>query len=178
MAADNPFDGVRFPEEELEVAVYDIAFELTHRTCNSAQASLACLQQVFGKQDQALVQASFAFEGGLAFTTKGTCGALTGCSLFMGQLLGEGSLKERDPTTGSLCEEMVLTLAERFVEEYGSIRCEDIQATLFGCSFNLQSKSGFEEFRSAGAPQRCPDLVGKACLWTVYILKQGRDRSA
>ena len=28
MAADNPFDGVRFPEEELEAAVYDLPSSL------------------------------------------------------------------------------------------------------------------------------------------------------
>ena len=174
MMFNGSFPEMSFPEEEAEAAVYDLAFELTRKTCNSAQASLVCLQQVFGMQNETLVRAAFPFEGGLAFTTGGTCGALTGCSLFIGQLLGDGTLMERDPTAMSLCEELVSRVAWRFVEKYGSIRCRDVHVAIFERSFNLQTKLGFEEFRSAGAPQHCPDIVGKACLWTLDVLKQAK----
>jgi hypothetical protein len=64
-------------------------------------------------------------------------------------------------------------LHDRFVEEYGSILCKNIQKKIMGRSYNLWISRDFEEFISSGGHTiRCPDVVGKAAKWTVALLSE------
>lgn len=67
--------------------------------------------------------------------------------------------------------ELAQKLHERFVEEYGSSTCRDIQKRIFGRSYNLLDPAEFQQFEEAGAHRdKCPDVVGKGARWTVELL--------
>jgi hypothetical protein len=65
------------------------------------------------------------------------------------------------------------SLCKRFIREYGSILCPQIQSRIFGRSFNLQDPADWKAFEEAGAhtdPSKCMSIVGNAARWTLEIL--------
>ena len=62
-------------------------------------------------------------------------------------------------------------LYDRFVDEYDSPLCCDVQKKIFGRSFNLMDSIEYEEFEKAGAHvDKCPTVSGNAARWTVEII--------
>jgi hypothetical protein len=62
-------------------------------------------------------------------------------------------------------------LYDRFVAEFGSPICARVQEAIFGRSFNLWDPEEFRAFEEAGGHRdKCPDVVGKAAMWTAEIL--------
>jgi hypothetical protein len=60
-----------------------------------------------------------------------------------------------------------------FIRQYGSIHCPQIQASLFGRSFNLQDPEDWQAFLDAGAhsdPSKCMSVVGNAARWALSTL--------
>jgi hypothetical protein len=66
-------------------------------------------------------------------------------------------------------------LGRRFIQEYGSILCPQIQSRIFGRSFNLQDPADWKAFEEAGGhndPSKCMSIVGNAVRWTLEILME------
>jgi hypothetical protein len=64
-------------------------------------------------------------------------------------------------------------LGRRFIQEYGSILCPQIQSRIFGRSFNLQDPADWKACEEAGGhndPSKCMSIVGNAVRWTLEIL--------
>jgi hypothetical protein len=62
-------------------------------------------------------------------------------------------------------------LYDKFVAEFGSCVCRDVQNRIFGRSFNLWDAQEFKEFEEMGAHRdKCPDVVGKVAKWAAEIL--------
>ncbi|WP_455281762.1 C-GCAxxG-C-C family (seleno)protein [[Eubacterium] cellulosolvens] len=62
-------------------------------------------------------------------------------------------------------------LHDRFIEEYGSVICKDVQTKIMGRSYDFWNPKEREEFDKAGGhTEKCPDVVGKAAKWTIEIL--------
>ena len=64
---------------------------------------------------------------------------------------------------------------EKFIQEYGSVICRDIQNKVLGRYYYLPDPQEFEKFHNAGAHEiHCPEVVGKAARWmTEIILQEG-----
>ena len=62
-------------------------------------------------------------------------------------------------------------LQRRFVEEYGSCICREVQERIFGRSFNFRDPKEIEEFdRAGGHKDKCPMVVAKTARHAVEIL--------
>ena len=64
-------------------------------------------------------------------------------------------------------------LADKFVRQYGSILCPQVQTRLYGRSFNLQDPDEWKAFEEAGAhsdPTKCMSVVANAARWTLETL--------
>ena len=62
-------------------------------------------------------------------------------------------------------------LYDRFVDEYDSPLCCDVQKKIFGRSFDLMDPIEYEEFEKAGAHvDKCPTVSGNAARWTAEII--------
>ena len=62
-------------------------------------------------------------------------------------------------------------LYDRFVDEYDSPLCCDVQKKIFSRSFDLMDPIEYEEFEKAGAHvDKCPTVSGNAARWTAEII--------
>ena len=64
-------------------------------------------------------------------------------------------------------------LPQKYIEEYGTINCANIQLQLYGRVFYLEDPEEMQKLEEAGAhsnPEKCPRIVGNAAMWTMEIL--------
>lgn len=60
-------------------------------------------------------------------------------------------------------------LHDRFVEEYGTVLCKEIQTKLLGRHYNTWDREELDELVARGMTE-CAEVVGKAAQWTIEIL--------
>jgi len=146
-------------------------YEKTYHGCS--QCAIAALQDVFDIRNDDIFKASTALAGGSALSTEGSCGAYVGALMVLGLLVGRERDNFADPegvrfTTQRLAGE----LRKKFIDEYGSIICRNIQTKVMGRPYYLGDKDEYEKFHNAGAHEiYCPDVVGKACRWMAEIIE-------
>lgn len=130
---------------------------------------LAAVQDVFGISSDDVFKAGHALAGGSGLTGNGTCGALSGGILALGCMYG----RERENFAQNIMKPYKLAkeLHDKFVEEYGSCICRDVQKKIFGRSFNLWDPSEYKEFEKMGGHKdKCPEVVGKVARWVAEML--------
>jgi hypothetical protein len=166
--------------EELLQKVYDLgaAYEINSYSCS--QCTVAALYRVLDMPD-ALVKAACQNAGGTALQLVGTCGGLVGgimgLDYFFGRPFEHMSDKEliQDPNINDLfvAQQVARLLPKKYIEEYGTITCANIQHQLFGRVFYLEDMEEFQKFEEAGGhsnTENCPRIVGNAARWTMEIL--------
>jgi hypothetical protein len=117
-------------------------------------------------------KAATALAAGGANTTQGSCGAYAGALLFLGSVVGRERDKFDDPE-GVRRKNYVLAkkLFDRFIGEYGSVLCLNIQTKTMGRSYYLADPEEYKKFHEAGAHDiYCPETVGKSARWLTEIL--------
>ena len=67
--------------------------------------------------------------------------------------------------------------AERFRNELGSIRCREIQLSLFGKPFNLRQSEEREQFLAAGGYEKCPEVARKAAQLAAEIILREKAKA-
>ena len=69
-------------------------------------------------------------------------------------------------------------LYDKFVEEFGSCICRDVQKKIFGKAFNLWNAEEYKEFLKAGGHiDKCPDVGGQVARWVAEtLLEQSTKR--
>jgi C_GCAxxG_C_C family probable redox protein len=150
---------------------YRRAFKYEAERGSCPQCVLAALKETLAIGDEATIKAGDALAGGTALSSKGTCGALVGGLLAISSLVGrsytdfsEGKWKRRVFTYAH-------KLYEKFIDEYGSPLCCDVQKKLFGRSFNLMDPEDYKKFEQAGAHiDKCPSVSGNVARWTAQII--------
>lgn len=107
---------------------------------------------------------------GLGIARMGdTCGALLGAIIALGLASGRANLKDApypepevvDKTTGNPKSlETVRGFYRKFVENFGSSTCRDIQIKMFGRSYDLGNPEGLKQFKQV-SQGKCAEMVGK-----------------
>lgn len=149
-------------------------YEKTYRGCS--QCAVAALQDVFDIRNDDIFKASTGLAGGSALTCEGSCGAYVGALLVLGHLVGRERDKFDDPegvrfTTHKLSGK----LRQKFIDEYGSIICRNIQTKVLGRYYYLADPQEFEKFHNAGAHDiHCPKVVGNASKWMAEIIQDAK----
>ena len=158
-------------KDEILTKVYNLAFkyEAEHGSC--PQCVLAALYETLDIGDPKTIQASDAFAGGTSLSTEGTCGALAGGLLAIGSVVGR---TYENFSTGVLKRRVFQyskKLYDKFIEEYGSIRCKDIHMKIFGRTFNFWDPQDYAEFEKAGGHvDKCTVVSGNTAKWAAEIL--------
>lgn len=156
---------------------YNLAFEYEREYRGCAQCSLAALQDILEMRDDGVFRSASGLSGGVGLSTEGTCGALTGGAMAIGMFFGREREEFDDPkrkreVAYRLCNQ----LAERFVAEYGSVVCKEIQKTYLGREYDLWDRDEYRDFDDiAYKRERCPELVGKAAMWACEIILDNLD---
>jgi C_GCAxxG_C_C family probable redox protein len=153
-------------EESIKRA-YELGFSFEKEYGSCPQCVFAAVSEALGNGSREVFKAIDAFAGGLGRSGNGTCGALSGGVAAISRRYGREDFhalgdRERGMTLAKL-------LHDRFVEEYGSILCRDIQKKILGRSYDLWDPKDFEELHRT---MKCPDVVGKAAKWTVSLLNE------
>ena len=158
-------------EEVFLQSVYDTAYGYEHEFGGCTQSVLRTLQEHFGRIPDDVIRAAHSLAGGGALACRGTCGSLNGglmaISFFFGRTR-DGFGREREFKESY---KISMKLHNRFVNEYGSSLCPDVQRGLMGRSFDLRTREGNIEFDQAGGhDDKCPSVVGNAARWTAELL--------
>ena len=134
-------DVKKIPEEKILDRAYQLGFDYEKTRYFCAQCVVFTLGEVFGIKDEGILRAAYPFSGGLGSTTEGTCGALSGGAMILGYLYGRSKKEFYENISDRKALYLTKLLCEKFIQEYGSCKCKDIQMKLFGRSFDFWAVS-------------------------------------
>ncbi len=140
---------------------YALAYEYEQKYGCCPQCVLAAIQDVLGIVDDVTFKAAHALAGGGGLSGGGTCGALSGGMLALGARYG----RDHADFAGRRYRQSFLLakrLYDRFVAEFGSPICAQVQTSIFGRSFDLWDAEDHAAFKEAGGHRdKCPSVAGK-----------------
>jgi len=157
-------------KQEIIDKAYSLAYENEQKYGCCPQCVLAAIQDVLGNVDDATFKASHSLAGGGGLSTGGTCGALAGGMLALSAKYGRD---RANFGTGRFMGSYRLgkRLYDRFVAEFGSPICAEVQTGLLSRSFDLWDGKDFKAFEEAGGHRdKCPRVAGKVAAWTAEML--------
>ena len=159
-------------KEELAQKAYDAGyrFQFEKRCCS--QTSLAGLFEALEISSPDVFKAATALAGGGALFGDAGCGAYDGGLLVLGMLKGRGLENfVTEETNRFKCFEVGRALHKKFIAEYGTVICRDIETNVMGRPFFLSDKDDYAKADELGAHAWVsPEVVGKACKWTVEVI--------
>jgi C_GCAxxG_C_C family probable redox protein len=154
-----------------------VCFEKYSGSCS--QCTAAALQEILGFEE-VVVRVATSSCGGQAGLSTGACGGVIGGTIVLDYYLGRPAsmvsatqVIPQGKAVLSCAMEAAQLLCEKFIRQYGSILCPQIQAKIYGRSFNLQDPDDWKAFEEAGAhtdPTKCMNVVGNAARWTLETL--------
>lgn len=158
-------------KQELLDQAYRLAFKYEAELGSCPQCVLAAIKETLDIGDENIFKSADALAGGTSLSSKGTCGALVGGMLAISSIFGREYDDFKDGKKKRRIFKYAKILYDRFVDEYDSPLCCDVQKKIFGRSFNLMDSIEYEEFEKAGAHvDKCPTVSGNAARWTVEII--------
>jgi C_GCAxxG_C_C family probable redox protein len=133
----------------------------------------AALQDAFGIRNDDVFQAATGLAAGGGGTADGSCGAYSGAIMVMSSLQGRTRDAFSDRASMQKAFALARRLRERFIQEYGSVLCRDVQTKVLGRPYYLADPDEFKKFEKAGAHDvHCPEVVGKAARWAAEIIEE------
>jgi len=156
---------------------YALAYEYEQKYGACPQCVTAAIQEVFGIIDDETFKASYVLAGGGGLTTQGTCGALAGALMAIGAKCG------RDKANFDKGQYMdayryARDIMNKFVAEYGSPICAEVQKKVFGRSFDLWNSKEFKAFEEAGGHKdKCPAVAGTAAKLAAELLVELEEKN-
>jgi C_GCAxxG_C_C family probable redox protein len=139
-----------------------------------AQTAVAAIFESLGIWNEDVFRAASGLADGLGLTGDGSCGALVGSSMVIGYLFGRGREDFKDMYKPMKSYTLVSKLHDKYVKQYGSCRCFDVQEKTMGRTFNLWNADEMKEAFKAGMMDNCSTIVGNvAKLATKIILNSG-----
>lgn len=160
-------------EQTMKLA-HDLAYfyEKTYGCCS--QCVLGAIKSSVGNISDEVFKAGTGLAAGLS-GNGGACGALTGGIMSISSYCGREFSDLPDPNGIRFKTfKIARKLADRFVEEYGSVDCKDIQTKLMGRSFDIVKDPGSRDLLIAagGHDTICTEVCGKAAAWVIEILDE------
>lgn len=165
--------------EESKDSILNKAFELGKKyeaECTGcAQCAVAAIFEALDIWDESVFKAASGLADGLGLTRDGSCGALSGASMVISYLFGREHKDFKNVIKPFKSYELVKKLHSQFIEKYSSCRCENLQISFTGRTFNFWEP---DDIGAAMAPgglfDYCPDLVGNVAKFaTKIILDEG-----
>ena len=156
-----------------------LIIEIEETACSTAKAYRGCsqwplyaLQKHLKLGDKHTFRAASALVGGIAGSGE-ACGALLGALMAIGLAYGRDELESIE-TSEAFAEALERggRMCDRFKDEFGSLRCHDVQQAIFGRSWDLRDPEEKNDFLSRDEVDKCSDLVIKktVCIAAEVIL--------
>jgi len=147
----------------IEKAAHD--YEKEFHGCS--RCSFKALQDHLDLGNSASLKASIPLAGGIAMRGE-TCGALLGGLLAVGIVTANEDFKDEKALYDSLAEGF--RLVRKVEKEFGTIKCSEIQKSIFGRYYNIADLEQYEEFIKAGGYVECPKVVGRIARITAEFI--------
>jgi C_GCAxxG_C_C family probable redox protein len=150
-------------------------YELTYMGCS--QCALGALQDALDIRNDDIFKAATALAGGGCATGDGSCGAYVGSLMILSSLIG----RERDKfddfeniAPDSRAYKLARKFREKYIQEYGSVICRDIQTKVLGRPYYIADPDELAKFEAVGGhgEKGCPEVVGKAARWMVELIQE------
>ena len=159
-------------KEELAQKAYEAGYryQLEKRCCS--QTSLAGLFEVLEIQSPDIFKAATGLAGGSALFGDAGCGAYAGGLLIIGMLKGRARDNfVTEETNRFKCFDAGRELHKKFIKEYGTVICRDIETNVLGRPFFLSDKDDYAKADALGNHSTVsPEVVGKACRWAIEVI--------
>ncbi|MFX1489034.1 MAG: C-GCAxxG-C-C family protein [Promethearchaeota archaeon] len=161
-------------KEKILAKAFELGRKFEKRNTGCAQTAIAAIFQALEIWNDDVFKSASGLADGLGLTGDGSCGALTGASMVIGFLFGREYKDFSDMYKPMKSYMLVKKLHDKYVEEYGSCRCYDVQESLVGRTFNLWDPKELKAATESGMMEHCSKLVGNvAKLATEIILDAG-----
>jgi C_GCAxxG_C_C family probable redox protein len=170
-------------QQQLLEKVSDLGISFERYSGSCSQCTAAALREILGFED-VVVRVATSSCGGQAGFSTGACGGVIGGTIVLDYYLGRPAdmlssteLIPQNMEALSRAIEGAKSLCDKFIRQYGSILCPQIQEKIYGRSFNLQDPADWKAFEEAGAhtdPSKCMSIVGNAARWTLETLIEMR----
>lgn len=157
---------------------YGFEYEKVFHGC--AQCAVGALYEVFPElRNEAVFRSASGLGGGVGLTCKGHCGALSGGVMLLSQVYGRELNQIADPERKrAVAFRLGEKLVQRFLDEYGTIICGEIQEKVMGRSFSLLNPEDKQVFESMGGHSAaCPSVVGKGVQWTAELIEEEKSKA-
>jgi len=166
--------------ESIKEEAYKAGFEFEKRFHGCAQCAVGALYEVFPElRNEDVFRSAGGLGGGVGLTCKGHCGALSGGVKVLSQMYGRELNEIEDPEKKrAIAAKLGEQLAQRFLDAYGTVICEEIQHNVMGRSFSLLDPDDYQAFEEHGGHSKaCPSVVGKGVQWAaeMIIAEKGGD---
>jgi C_GCAxxG_C_C family probable redox protein len=162
-------------DRNLVDAAASTAFEYERVYHGCSQCTLKALQEHLGLGDDLTYKSASALAGGVARTGE-TCGAVLGAVMAIGLAFGRDKLEvSTESPSYTKAQDCAGRFVQSFIEETGSMRCKDIQESIFGRSFDMTTLEGREQFLAAGGHEKCPQVPEKAARLAAEIILEERQ---
>jgi C_GCAxxG_C_C family probable redox protein len=149
-------------------------YEMNYTGC--AQTTIAGIFDALGIENDDVFRSASGLADGLGLTRDGSCGALVGGAMVISYLFGREKKAFPDMLKPMRSYMMVKKLHDRFIEQYGSCRCYDIQKRLMGRTFNLYDPSELGKAAEAKMFAHCSKIAGTAARLAAEIILDERER--
>jgi C_GCAxxG_C_C family probable redox protein len=146
-------------------------YEKTYRGCG--QCTIAALQDALGIRNDDIFKAATGLAGGGGSAIDGSCGSYAGAILVLGLLFGRERDKIDDFEGAGLPNlELVRKFHDKYIQEYGSVVCRNIQTKVLGRPYYISDPDELKKFEDAGGhgDNGCPEVVGKAARWMAELI--------
>ena len=165
--------------QELLDKAYELGFNYEKNSQSCSQCPVAALHELLGFDD-VVVRVASSLAGGSAVQFLGTCGSLAGGIMVLDYYFGrpvenmsyQKCIQANIDASGPGFEVAQL-LADKFVKEYGTFICAQIQRQLFGRFYYATDPDESRKMGEAGAhsdPDKCCHIVGNSTRWVMEIL--------
>ncbi len=161
-------------KDEILNKAFELGKKYEQERTGCAQTAVAAIFESLGIWNEDVFRAASGLADGLGLTGDGSCGALVGSSMVIGYLFGRSREDFKDMYKPMKSYTLVKKLHDKYVKQYGSCRCFDVQEKTMGRTFNLWNADEMKEAFKAGMMDNCSTIVGNvAKLATKIILKSG-----
>jgi C_GCAxxG_C_C family probable redox protein len=177
MMISEKYRGLSRPQLLEKVSELGVSFEKYSSSCS--QCTVAALQEILGFEDVIVKVATSSCGGQVGFSV-GACGGVIGGTIVLDYYLGRPAYMvsatqtiPQSMTELSRAMQSSQSFCDKFIRQYGSILCPQVQEKIYGRSFNLQDPADWNAFTDAGAhtdPTKCMSVVGNAARWTLETL--------
>ena len=152
--------------------IYKTGMEYEAKYGGCAQCVLCTLADTVLEIDPAVIKSATALMAG-GIRSGNSCGAFSGALMAISTVTGRSP--EDMSNTQAVAETTVPArmLYQKFMDEYGSVLCRDIQYKIMGKSYRMYDPDDMKRFlEDGGHDDKCTRVVAKAAVWVAEILEE------